>query len=172
MPVAEVAKAPAGSGNGIPWPGVDRAFVTQGWAQHVLPDSFSYFSHEGMRVTTDIDLRNSKKLDTLTQYLHGKDRNGPVLPPSGWELFLRDAGKHQYDFSPIKSFVNHNDRILTFNVPQTVDVGAISEDDSTLNSSPTDQLLTAIGRNGQRVSLLDVHGVAPSARASARESSR
>ena len=120
----------ANSSNGIAWPTIEGAFKSSGWTAHAFPNIPPYYYNARMRVTTDVDLRSKAKLESITQYLNSKDSHGPVLPPPGWEMFLRDSGKHQYEFSPVKGFVNHNERILTFDPEQMDDAGALSEDDS------------------------------------------
>ncbi|KAF7798394.1 hypothetical protein EIP86_009615 [Pleurotus ostreatoroseus] len=127
--VPTVEPTQASTSNGIMWPSVHRKFEAHGWSQHILPDSTVYFFHSEMRVATDIDLRNDKKVETVMLYLTSKPKAGPVLPPPGWELWLRDAGKGRYDFTPIRGFISHDERVLTFDMPHTSDVSGLSEDD-------------------------------------------
>jgi hypothetical protein len=57
-----------------------------GWRHITLPDNtVYYFVHADMRVTTDIDLRVSKKLDNVTVYLQHNHPAENGIPPEGWE---------------------------------------------------------------------------------------
>ncbi|KAH9947203.1 hypothetical protein B0H21DRAFT_692432 [Amylocystis lapponica] len=93
---------------------------TLGWTEHILPDSSFYYSHSGMRITTDIDLRAPKKLNAITEYIERKRPEEVALPPQGWELWLRDAGRTKYDFIPLRNWVNHKARILTLDPPPSM----------------------------------------------------
>lgn len=101
----------------VAWPSMERNFRTLGWSEHVLPDNFMYYSHRDLRVVTDVDLRNSKKLHAITEYLDRKHPFEIVLPPLGWELWLRDDSKLAYEFIAVKAWVNHRDRLLTLEPP-------------------------------------------------------
>lgn len=124
------------SNNGVPWPSLDHTFKSYGWAEYLLPDSSVYYSNAGLRVVTDIDLRTTKKLDFVMDYLDKKRPNEPqpTPVPSGWEMWLREAGagKASYDLALMKSWINHNARILTVQPPSPNETAfdRISEDDS------------------------------------------
>ncbi|KAL1940042.1 hypothetical protein VTO73DRAFT_9377 [Trametes versicolor] len=94
---------------------------TLGWTEYVLPDSSYYYHHEAKRVTTDIDLRNSKKLQVVTEYLEKKLPTELTMPPpQGWELWLKDVGVMRHEVVPVKSWVNHKLRIITLQPPPMV----------------------------------------------------
>ncbi|KDQ63953.1 hypothetical protein JAAARDRAFT_213726 [Jaapia argillacea MUCL 33604] len=118
------------------WPGVPSGLQAQGWIEYVLPDSVVYFFHPSMHITTDINLRNSKKLDVVTAYLENGLPEESGLPPMGWELWLRDAGsshRQGHDFVPVKHWVHHGARVLSFENPRDGDVTqSLSNDDSEL----------------------------------------
>jgi hypothetical protein len=50
-----------------------------------LPDNTIYFVHTDMHVTTDIDLRVSKKLDNVIACLQHNHPAENGIPPEGWE---------------------------------------------------------------------------------------
>ncbi|GJJ06888.1 hypothetical protein Clacol_001084 [Clathrus columnatus] len=54
------------------WPLPPQTFPTLGWTEHVLPSSAYYYSHAATRTVTDLDLRDNKKLNALTQYISSK----------------------------------------------------------------------------------------------------
>lgn len=109
---------------------------TLGWTEYVLPDSSYYYHHAEKRVTTDIDLRNSKKLQVVTEYLENKLPTELTMPPPpGWELWLKDVGVMRHEVVPVKSWVNHKLRIITLQPPPMVTgeglvLERFSEDDS------------------------------------------
>ncbi|KAI0940341.1 hypothetical protein AcV5_001475 [Taiwanofungus camphoratus] len=117
FPTAEVLSGPAAA----------HSIETLGWTEHVLPDSSFYYAHAGMRVSTDIDLRNAKKLDRVTEYLEKKLPEEIALPPQGWELWLRDAGTTRHDFKPLRNWVNHKARTLSFDPPPTLSGEALPD---------------------------------------------
>ncbi|KAI0690265.1 hypothetical protein BC835DRAFT_1365422 [Cytidiella melzeri] len=117
---------------GMPWPSMDRSYKTLGWVEHLLPDSSLYYSHRNLRVVTEVDLRNAKKLEAVSQYLDKKRPSEPALPPPGWELWLRDNSKLAFDFIPVQCWISHKDRILTMDPPMTPAgeiVAGLSDDD-------------------------------------------
>ena len=113
-----------------------RAIRSLGWTEYVLPDSSHYYYHATQRITTDIDLRNPKKLQVVTEYVEKKLLNETTMPPpEGWELWLKDVGVMRHEVVPVKSWVNHKLRIITSEPPPiVVGEGVImerfSEDDS------------------------------------------
>jgi hypothetical protein len=92
-----------------------RRFASIGWQEIVLPDGSSYYSNSTLHVVTDIDLRNSERLDAVTTFLEGRDMD--ILPPQGWELWLRDAGASTTTFIPAKAWVHHGTRMVLFDAP-------------------------------------------------------
>jgi hypothetical protein len=111
---------------GITWPSIDRGYKALGWTEHILPDSSVYYSHRDLRVTTEVDLRNSKKLESVAEYLDKKRPTEPALPPPGWELWLRDNSRLQIDFIPVRCWVSHNDRVLTLEPPTAAATEAVT----------------------------------------------
>ncbi|RDB19890.1 hypothetical protein Hypma_013085 [Hypsizygus marmoreus] len=82
-----------------------------GWIEYQLPDGTMYYVHPTRHVTTDIDLREDKKLDALTAYLeHRKDGAGA---PAGVELWLREPVSPKRGFVPARFWVDHRQKILT-----------------------------------------------------------
>ncbi|VDC04132.1 unnamed protein product [Peniophora sp. CBMAI 1063] len=88
-------------------PSVDLTFERLGWLMHVLPDTTVYFTHPGLRIVTDIDLRLEGAMRDVSRYLGGPR----VRPPAGWELWLRSAGIIPVR-APEHSFVHHENRIV------------------------------------------------------------
>ncbi len=109
---------------------------TLGWAEYVLPDSSFYYHHVGLRVTTDIDLRNPRHLQQVTEYVEKKlPRDTSMPPPQGWELWLKSGTVQHNNFRPNQSWVNHKLRIITAEPPPTISgegliIERYSEDDS------------------------------------------
>ncbi|KAI9466985.1 hypothetical protein BJY52DRAFT_35421 [Lactarius psammicola] len=99
------------------WPVPMRRFASIGWQEIVLPDGSRYFSNSTLHVVTDIDLRNSERLDAVTAFLEGRDMD--ILPPQGWELWLRDAGESTTTFIPAKAWVHHGMRMVLFERPSS-----------------------------------------------------
>lgn len=101
------------------WPIPMRRFASIGWQEIVLPDGSSYFSNSTLHVVTDIDLRNSERLDAVTTFLEGRDMD--ILPPQGWELWLRDAGEStsHTTFIPAKAWVHHGTRMVLIERPSS-----------------------------------------------------
>lgn len=111
---------------GITWPSMDRGYKALGWAEHILPDSSLYYFHHDLRVTTEVDLRNAKKLESVAEYLDKKRPTEPALPPPGWELWLRDNSMLQFDFIPVRCWVSHKDRVLTLEPPTAAATEAVT----------------------------------------------
>lgn len=107
------------------WPVPMRRFTSMGWQENVLPDGSRYFSNPTLHVVTDIDLRNSERLDAVTSFLEGGDMD--ILPPQGWELWLRDAGEST-TFIPAKAWVHHGTRMVLFKRPSS-DPGEVMHKD-------------------------------------------
>jgi hypothetical protein len=109
----------------------------KGWRHITLPDNSVYFYHPTRRVTTDIDLRTPAKLDAITAYLEGHSIDESFVPPEGWESWLVDSNVGKKHPTPISSWVNHSERILTFaspSLPQSREVSSSKtmDDDRTL----------------------------------------
>ncbi|KAJ7595978.1 hypothetical protein C8J56DRAFT_923679 [Mycena floridula] len=79
-----------------------------GWIEYVLPDTTLYYVHPTLRVTTDVDLRHTKKLDAVTAYLDRHKERGS----SGKELWLRDCKNKKASFNPIRCWVDHKKRAI------------------------------------------------------------
>ncbi|KAF8272452.1 hypothetical protein EI94DRAFT_1566271 [Lactarius quietus] len=94
-----------------------RRFTSIGWQEMVLPDGSGYFSNSNLHVITDIDLRHSERLDAVMTFLEGRDMD--ILPPQGWELWLRDAGESTITFIPAKAWVHHGTRMVLFERPSS-----------------------------------------------------
>jgi hypothetical protein len=99
------------------WPVPMRRFASIGWQEIVLPDGSRYFSNSTLHVVTDIDLRNSERLDAVMAFLEGRDMD--ILPPQGWELWLRDAGESTTTLIPAKAWVHHGTRMVLFDRPSS-----------------------------------------------------
>lgn len=99
------------------WPVPMRPFASIGWQELVLPDGSRYFSNSTLHVVTDIDLRTSERLDAVMTFLEGRDTD--ILPPQGWELWLRDAGESTTTFIPAKAWVHHGSRMVLFERPSS-----------------------------------------------------
>lgn len=108
------------------WPVPMRRFASVGWQEIVLPDGSRYFSNSTLHVVTDIDLRNSEKLDAVMAFLEGRDID--ILPPQGWEFWLRDAGESTTTFIPAKAWVHHGTRMLLFDRPSSDPGEVINKD--------------------------------------------
>ena len=109
---------------------------TLGWEEYVLPDSSYYYHHAGLRITTDIDLRNPRYLQYVTEYVEKQlPREISMPPPQGWELWLKSGSLQKNDLRPVQSWVNHKLRIITNEPPPTISgegliIERFSEDDS------------------------------------------
>ena len=84
-----------------------------GWIEYVLPDASSYYVHPTMRVTTDIDLRNTKKLEAVTSYFDHKNAGAAV----GLEVWLQDLTTTKRGFVPATFLVDHRRRCVAFESP-------------------------------------------------------
>lgn len=77
-----------------------------GWIEYHLPDGTFYYVHPTRRVTTDVNLRTEKVLNSVTVYLENVKDN----VPTGCEMWLRDIGSSKKGFMPTRSWVNHQTR--------------------------------------------------------------
>ena len=124
-----------------------RTLYTLGWAEHVLPDSSVYYYHATRRVSTDIDLRNPRFLQHVTEYLEKTlPRQTTIPPPAGWELWLKSVPLRKEGRTE-QSWVNHKLRILTSEPPPSVSGDGLilerfSEDDRESLFAPARALVT------------------------------
>lgn len=134
------------------WPLPTPSFPSLGWSEHVLPSSSYYYSHAATRTVTDIDLRDEKKLAAVRAYLKSKlspshgDGNAeqtlrgdsPLCIEEGVDLWLRDANpglqtkaKSEWEFMPMRNWVLHATRAVTFEPPSERDTQEdLSDEDS------------------------------------------
>ncbi|TFK46997.1 hypothetical protein OE88DRAFT_1637432 [Heliocybe sulcata] len=90
----------------------------RGWTEYPLPDGSSYYMHADMRVVTDINLRDPKKLDAVSTYFEQKTPEELALPPADWEMWLREAhGKGKHGLLPVRHWINHEAKVLSFSPP-------------------------------------------------------
>jgi hypothetical protein len=80
-----------------------------GWIEYQLPDGIVYYVHPTRRVTTDIDLRQNKKLDAVTAFL---DRHRNTVVPIGMELWIREGEITKKGFVPVNFWVDHGRRVV------------------------------------------------------------
>ena len=129
------------------WPLPPRTFPSLGWTEHILPSSSYYYSHAATRTVTDIDLRDDKKLAAVRSYLKTKHPSSPgaeegiesgnatddntirkadstLRIEEGIDLWLRDAssglpikGGSEWEFMPMRNWVLHATRAVTFDPP-------------------------------------------------------
>ena len=103
-----------------------RKFASLGWQEFLLPDGARYFSNSTLHVVTDVDLRNTERLDVITTFLDGRDPE--VLPPPEWELWLRDASEPTTASFLVKAWVHQKARMVLFERPSS-DPGEIINKD-------------------------------------------
>jgi len=87
-----------------------------GWIEYRLPDNTVYYVHPTCRVTTDIDMREDKKLDSVVAFL---ERHRSTVVPLGLEMWIRE-GKYFKKGFPLKLllfWVDHGRRTV---LPQQV----------------------------------------------------
>ncbi|KAI0307190.1 hypothetical protein B0F90DRAFT_534019 [Multifurca ochricompacta] len=103
--------------DGPMWPVPMRRYASLGWQEFVLPDGARYFSNSTLRIVTDNDLRNAGRLDAITAFLD--ESEAEVLPPQGWELWVRDAGESTTNssFFLANAWVHHETRKVLFERP-------------------------------------------------------
>ncbi|KIY67714.1 hypothetical protein CYLTODRAFT_352645 [Cylindrobasidium torrendii FP15055 ss-10] len=83
-----------------------------GWIEFFLPDNTTYYVHPTLRATTDIDLRNSSKLDVVTSYF-GRYKDGA---PSGLELYLCERKSKRRDTALVEWWVDSAKRVISSKV--------------------------------------------------------
>ncbi|KAL5529867.1 hypothetical protein ACEPAF_6124 [Sanghuangporus sanghuang] len=107
-----------------------RDLQSAGWIAHALPDSTTYYSHPGMRVTTDINLEKKRKLNAVMNYLEGKMTKEIGLPVDDLEIWLHDEAKSRDEFVPVRCWVDHEVRALGYwPPPKPEDLSRASSDD-------------------------------------------
>lgn len=67
-----------------------------------------------MRIVTDIDLRNPRRLAAVTAYLDKRMPTEFAIPSPGCEIWLRNQGVGKDDFVPSKFWINHSNRSLGY----------------------------------------------------------
>jgi hypothetical protein len=77
-----------------------------GWEMHLLPDTSVYFTHSGLRVVSDVDLRRPTIMREVTEYL-GKT----TVLPEGWELWISHIGKSAGE-RPTRFWIHHDKRLV------------------------------------------------------------
>ncbi|KAI0751191.1 hypothetical protein C8Q80DRAFT_1251035 [Daedaleopsis nitida] len=98
-----------------------RTLQTMGWTEYTLPDSSQYYHHAGFRATTDVDLRNPRYLQRITEFLDKTvSRETPLPATQGWELWVRNSANLRPDFKPEQCWVNHTMRVVTTVPPPTI----------------------------------------------------
>ena len=105
----------ASQNEGALLPAPVRKFASLGWQEFLLPDGARYFSNPTLHVVTDVDLRNTERLDVITTFLDGRDQE--VLPPPEWELWLREASEPATAPFLVKAWVHHVARMVLFERP-------------------------------------------------------
>lgn len=98
-----------------------------GWIEYVLPDASVYYVHPTLRITTDINLRNVKKLEAVVAYLaYPNTTTKDSSPAMGSELWLREIeptkskrSKAREVFAPVRCWVDHKRRSVSFDPLQT-----------------------------------------------------
>jgi hypothetical protein len=91
-----------------------------GWIEYVLPDASAYYVHPTLRVTTDVDLRNTKKLEAVTAYFDNKSAGAPV----GLEIWLQELVTTKRGSVPTIFWVDHRKRSVASDPPMTRDGAA------------------------------------------------
>lgn len=101
------------------WVHHQPTFQSYGWEEYTLPDSTTYYAHAGKRVTTDISLKDSRKLTALTAYLDKKHTGDARVEREGLETWLHDheeerTGAMPMDFVLVRCWVDHQKRKLGY----------------------------------------------------------
>ncbi|KAK0212739.1 hypothetical protein DFS33DRAFT_1377207 [Desarmillaria ectypa] len=101
----------------LPAPSTAPKLNQLGWIEFSLPDSTAYYVHPTLRVTTDMELRNSKKLDLVTSYFDNyKDE---LAPPGGMELWLRESPRKKKRDPPLAGWwIDHKSRSVSSGLPK------------------------------------------------------
>ncbi|KAI9512449.1 hypothetical protein F5148DRAFT_903461 [Russula earlei] len=104
-------------------------FTSIDWQECSLPDGTRYYVNPTLHTITDVDLRNTERLDAVTRFLDRCDMED--VPPPEWELWLRDSSESRTVFIPHRAWVHHGLRILVFERPGS-HPGISKDVDSTL----------------------------------------
>lgn len=117
----------------LPAPSTAPRLNQQGWIEFSLPDSTVYYVHPTMRVVTDVDLRNNKKLDLVTSYFD--DYKDELAPPGGMELWLRErAQKKKRDPPLVGWWIDHKSRSVPSWLPRRGPSGSGRKDEDALDT--------------------------------------
>ena len=116
-----------------------------------------------MRVVTDIDLRNPRRLAAVTTYFDKRMPTELSIPSEGREIWIKNQGSRD-DFVPCKYWVDHNAKSLGYEEHPS---GTYGDDGGGNELSFTRLGLTDIFRARPRVPLLGIHGASSRARAPA-----
>ena len=116
------------------WPIVHDSAKSLGWIEHTLPDSSKYYTHETMRVTTDVDLQDRKKLKAVSDFLQLPEQSANRTHTDRWELWLREMGATKDDIVLSRFWVNHGGKTVSSTPPPTT----LVEDFSLLSMSGHD----------------------------------
>ncbi|KAI9512451.1 hypothetical protein F5148DRAFT_1279786 [Russula earlei] len=95
-------------------------FTSIDWQECSLPDGTRYYVNPTLHTITDVDLRNTERLNAVTRFLNG--RNMEDVPPPEWELWLRDSCESTTVFIPHRTWVHHGSRMVLFERPGLRDV--------------------------------------------------
>jgi hypothetical protein len=110
------------------WPNSLPRLHALGWIEYILPDASCYYVHPTRRVATDIDLRDTKKLQAVGDYLDHTD----VAVPVGMEVWLKDASSVKRGLAPVMVWIDHRKRVVSLE-PLSMDGG----DTGTTSGIPT-----------------------------------
>jgi len=125
-----------GNGNGsahtYSYGSVSRPYVSRGWMEQGLPHGGKYFVNPRIHATTDVDLRNLAKLESVMLVAETAGtapegcemwvREGPALK-KGWRRRKKAGG-------PVVSWVDHRVCRISSEVPSFDGVISSGEDDS------------------------------------------
>ena len=67
-----------------------------------------------MRIVTDINIQNPRKMAAVTSYIEKKLAVDMSIPADGLEIWLHDEAVHPDDFVPVRCWVNHEARALGY----------------------------------------------------------
>jgi hypothetical protein len=82
-----------------------------GWFDYCLPDGTVYYVHPTLGITTDIDLRNQRKLQAVSTYLEDDEGLGTSKGVGNdLEIWLSDATVLGEVFKPLRRLVDHKAR--------------------------------------------------------------
>jgi hypothetical protein len=125
IPLLRAPKVP-GERSSVYDPSMVTDFSRLGWRMHVLPDTSVYFSHPNLRVITDVDLRRVGTMRQISEYL-----GAAIVPPHGWELWLRQFGKGDGNHTE-HFWIHHDKRIIVKPTANTAEETMMTDDESKL----------------------------------------